>query len=38
MNENKTEYFVDYDSITGEGNVEIVYHKNFLKVISCESM
>ena len=38
MNANETEYSIEEDTITGEGNVEKVSHKKFLKVISCGSM
>ena len=37
-NVNKTEYSVDDDTITGEGNVERGYYNNFLKLTYCGSM
>ena len=30
MNANETEYSIEEDAITGEVNVEKLYHKNFL--------
>ena len=38
MNANETEYSIEEDAITCEGNVEKASHKKFLKVISCGSM
>ena len=38
MNANETEYSIEEDSITGEGNVEKGYRKNFMKVIACGYM
>ena len=38
MNANETEYSVEDDAITGEGNVEKGSHKNFLKATACGSM
>ena len=38
MNENETEYSMEEDVITGEGNMEKGSHKNFLKVTDRGSM
>ena len=38
MNANETEYYIEDDAITGEGNVERGAHKNFLKVTARGSM
>ena len=38
MNENETEYSIEEYAITGEGNVEKGYHRNFMKVTDCGSM
>ena len=38
MNSNKTEYYVEGDAITDEGNMEKGYHKNTMNVKSRGSM
>ena len=38
MNSNETEYSIEEYSITGEGNVQKVSHKNFMKVTDCGYM
>ena len=38
MNANETEFSIEEDAITGEGNVEKGAHKNFLKVTACGYM